>query len=135
LSTFDAPDRETCTVRRARTNTPLQALITLNDPTYLEASRKLAERVLLEAPADFATRLQFLFRTVTCRLPTDREVAILTRTWENQRLHYQQQPQAIDALLSIGESPSDKSLDTLELASWTMLASGVLNLDETITRN
>ena len=74
LSTFDAPDRETCTVRRARTNTPLQALITLNDPTYLEASRKLAERVLREAPSDFAQRLRFLFRSVTCRVPTDREV-------------------------------------------------------------
>ena len=135
LSTFDAPDRETCTVRRARTNTPLQALITLNDPTYLEASRKLAERVLREAPTDFNQRLRFLFRSVTCRVPTDRELAVLARTWEQQRLHYQRQPQSIDALLSIGESPADKSLDPLELASWTMLASGVLNLDETITRN
>jgi hypothetical protein len=135
LSTFDAPDRETCTVRRARTNTPLQALITLNDPTYLEASRKLAERVLHKAPTDFDQRLQFLFRSVTCRVPTDRELAVLTRMWEQQRSHYQQQPQMIDALLSIGESPADKSLDPLELASWTMLASGVLNLDETITRN
>jgi hypothetical protein len=135
LSTFDAPDRETCTVRRARTNTPLQALITLNDPTYLEASRKLAERVLREAPTGYTHRLQFLFRSVTCRVPTDREMAVLTRMWEQQRLHYQQQPQKIDALLSIGESPADKSFDPLELASWTMLASGVLNLDETITRN
>jgi hypothetical protein len=135
MSTFDAPDRETCTVRRARTNTPLQALITLNDPTYLEASRKLAERVLREAPSDFSQRLQFLFRTVTCRIPTDREMAVLARTWEQQRLHYQQQPQKIDALLSIGESPADGSLEPLELASWTMLASCVLNLDETITRN
>lgn len=135
LSTFDAPDRETCTVRRARTNTPLQALITLNDPTYLEASRKLAERVLREAPADFTERLQFLFRSVTCRFPTDRELAVLTRTWEQQRLHYQQRPQSIEALLSIGESPADKSFEPLELASWTMLASGVLNLDESITRN
>ena len=106
LSTFDAPDRETCTVRRARTNTPLQALITLNDPTYLEASRKLAERVLREAPTDFSQRLRFLFRSVTCRVPTDRELSVLTRTWEQQRLHYQRQPQSIDALLSIGESPS-----------------------------
>jgi hypothetical protein len=135
LSTFDAPDRETCTVRRARTNTPLQALITLNDPTYLEASRKLAERVLREAPADFTQRLKYLFRSVTCRVPTERELAVLVRTWEQQRSHYQQQPEKIDALLSIGESPADKSLEPLELASWTMLASGVLNLDETITRN
>lgn len=135
LSTFDAPDRETCIVRRARTNTPLQALITLNDPTYVEASRKLAERVLREAPTDFNQRLRFLFRAATCRVPTDRELSVLTRTWEQQRLHYQKELQSIDALLAIGESPRDKSLDPLELASWTMLASGLLNLDETLTRN
>ena len=135
LSTFDAPDRETCIVRRARTNTPLQALITLNDPTYLEASRKLAERIFRKAPTDFSHRLRFLFRSVTCRVPTDRELSVLTQTWEQQRLHYQRQPQAIEALLAIGESPTDRSLDPLELASWTMLASGVLNLDETFTRN
>jgi hypothetical protein len=135
LSTFDAPDRETCTVRRARTNTPLQALITLNDPTYLEASRKLAERVLREAPNDFSARLQFLFRSVICRAPNNRELAVLARMLDQQQSHYQLQPQKIEALLSIGESPADQSLDRLELASWTMLASGVLNLDETITRN
>jgi hypothetical protein len=135
LSTFDAPDRETCTVRRARTNTPLQALIMLNDPAYLEASRKLAERVLREASTDFTQRLRFLFRSITCRFPTDRELEVLARTWEQQWLHYQEQPQSIESLLSIGESPVDKSLDPLELVSWTMLASGVLNLDETVTRN
>src|SRR5262249_8322547 len=110
-------------------------LITLNDPTYLEASRKLAERVLREAPTDFSQRLRFLFRTATCRVPTDRELSVLARTWEQQRLHYQRDPRSIDALLAIGESPKDKSLDPLERASWTMLASGVLNLDETLTRN
>jgi mono/diheme cytochrome c family protein len=135
LSTFDAPDRETCVVRRARTNTPLQALILLNDPTYLEASRKLAERILREAPADLDGRLHFLFRTVTSRAPTETETAILSRIWEQQRLHYEQHPHKIDALLSIGESPTDEKLDRLELASWTMLASAVLNLDETVTRN
>ncbi|MCC7086253.1 MAG: DUF1553 domain-containing protein, partial [Pirellulales bacterium] len=135
LSTFDAPDRETCTVRRARTNTPLQALVTLNDVTYLEASRKLAERILYDGPAEFKERLRFLFRTVTCRMPNEREMAVLARMWEQQRDHYQRQPQAIAALLAIGETPADKSLDPLELASWTMLASGVLNLDETVTRN
>ncbi len=135
LSTFDAPDRETCVVRRARTNTPLQALILLNDPTYLEASRKLAERVLHEAPADLRERLHYLFRTITCRPPAENELAILARIWEQQHLHYQQHPQQIDALLSIGESPANETLDRLELASWTMLASAVLNLDETVSRN
>jgi hypothetical protein len=135
LSTFDAPDRETCTVRRARTNTPLQALILLNDPTYLEASRKLAERILREAPADFDERLRYLFRSVTCRTPTDRELAVLAEIWKKQHLHYQEHPEAIDSLLSIGEAPRDESLNSLDLASWTMLASGVLNLDEAVTRN
>ncbi len=135
LSTFDAPDRETCSVRRARTNTPLQALVTLNDVTYVEASRKLAERVLHEGPADFKDRMRFLFRTVTCRKPSDRELAVLTKMWEQQKAHYAKQPKSTAAVLAIGETPADKSLDPLELASWTMLASGVLNLDETITRN
>jgi hypothetical protein len=135
MATFDAPDRETCTVRRARTNTPLQALITLNDPTYLEASRKLAERVLRDGPSGFSARLSYLFRTVTCRTPTEHESAVLARIWEQQRQYYERQPQAVDALLSIGESATDASFDRLELGSWTMLASGVLNLDETLTRN
>lgn len=135
LSTFDAPDRETCTVRRARTNTPLQALILLNDPTYLEASRKLAERVLRERASDANQRLAFLFETVTCRPPSDDELSILSRILEQQRQHYEQHPEQIDALLSIGESPSDGSLDRLDLASWAMTASAVLNLDETVTRN
>lgn len=135
LSTFDAPDRETCTVRRARTNTPLQALVTLNDPTYLEASRKLAERILRDAPPDLDGRLSYLFRMVTCRNPTDRELTILTRIWEQQQSYYHRHSHLIEPLLSIGESPVDKSVDSLELASWTMVASGVLNLDETITRN
>jgi hypothetical protein len=135
LSTFDAPDRETCTVRRARTNTPLQALILLNDPTYLEASRKLAERVLHEGPADANQRLAYLFETVTCRPPSDNELSILARIRDGQRQHYEQHPEQIDSLLSIGEAPSDALLDKLELASWTMTASAVLNLDETVTRN
>jgi hypothetical protein len=135
LSTFDAPDRETCTVRRARTNTPLQALILLNDPTYLEASRKLAERVLHEAPSDSNQRLAFLFETVTCRPPSNDELSILARIRDHQRQHYQQHPDQITPLLSIGESAKDDSLDRLELASWTMTASAVLNLDETVTRN
>ena len=79
LVTFDAPDRETCTVRRSTTNTPLQALILLNDPTYVEASRKLAERILTEAPATTDERIAFGFRLATARQPAAAELAVLRR--------------------------------------------------------
>jgi hypothetical protein len=133
MSTFDAPDRETCTVRRPRTNTPLQALVTLNDPTYIEASRKLAERLLHRTGTD-AERAAWAFRLATARPPSADEQAVLLRVLEQQRLHYRAHRDAADRLLSVGESARDGALDPVELAAWTMLASTVLNLDETLTK-
>jgi hypothetical protein len=136
LATFDAPDRETCTVRRARTNTPLQALILLNDPTYVEASRKLAERLLHGEGGDSTeSRLTFAFRLATARRPSDRELDVLKRIVESQRDVYEKDLEAAEALLAVGESKRDKSLDAAELAAWTTAASTILNLDETVTRN
>ena len=133
MSTFDAPDRETCTLRRPRTNTPLQALVLLNDPTYVEASRKLAER-LLNLTATDAEREAWAFRLATARTPTAAEQAILLRVLEQQRAHYRTNPDAAEELLSNGEAPRDLTLDTAELAAWTMLSSTILNLDETVTK-
>lgn len=133
LSTFDAPDRETCTVKRPRTNTPLQALILLNDPTYIEASRKLAER-LLARPSSDAARVAWAFRLATARHPTAREQTILLRVLQEQRAHYRTRREAAEALLSHGDSPRDPTWDPTELAAWTMLSSTILNLDETITK-
>jgi len=134
LATFDAPDREVCTVRRPRTNTPLQALILLNDPTYVEASRKLSERLLREADTTEA-RIRLAFRLCTSRLPSAQEASILQRLVEDRRARYQKDPTAAARLLAVGESPRDESLNVSELAAWTSLAGVLLNLDETITRN
>ena len=134
LTTFDAPDRETCTVRRARTNTPLQALVLMNDPTYVEASRKFAERILRDGGSSLESRLAFAFRTVLTRAPSDKELAILNRVYEQQTARFDASPDAAAKLLSIGESPRDESLDQAELAAWTMVASTLLNLDEAVTK-
>ena len=133
MSTFDAPDRETCTVRRPRTNTPLQALILLNDPTYIEASRKLAERLLNRTATD-ADRVRWAFRLATARTPSATEQTILLRILGQQRAHYAADRAAAEKLLSTGESSRDLTLDAAELAAWTMLSSTILNLDETVTK-
>jgi hypothetical protein len=134
LATFDAPDRETCTVRRARTNTPLQALILLNDPTYVEASRKLAERILTEAGPTADERLAFAFRLATARQPSAKELGVLRKILERQIAVYKNDHEAAHKLLSVGESPRNENLDLAELAAWTTVASVILNLDETVTK-
>lgn len=133
LSTLDAPNRETCTVRRPRTNTPLQALVLLNDPTYIEASRHLAEHLLAVAKTD-DDRFRLAFRMATGRHINDREMAALRGVFENQLARYRQNKQAAIALLRNGDSPFDDQIDPSELAAWTMVASTLLNLDETITK-
>ncbi len=133
LSTFDAPDRETCTVRRARTNTPLQALVLLNDPTYVEAARKLAERLLNEVGST-DERIVLAFRLVLARRPSDRELAVLRKVYEEQLSVYRADGDAAQALLSVGESPRDETLDPAELAAWATVSSVLLNLDEAVTR-
>jgi hypothetical protein len=133
LVTFDAPDRETCTVRRSRTNTPLQALVLMNDPTYVEASRKLAERLMKEADSTDA-RLTLAFRLATGRRPEAKEVEVLRRIFNRQLNVYRQDTKAALRLLSVGESPRDERLAPAELAAWAVVSSVILNLDETITR-
>ena len=134
LVTFDAPDREKCTARRSNTNTPLQALVLLNDPTYVEAARALAQRVLREASADPGSRIRLAFRLATAREPNPRELQVLRDLAETQVGRYQKAPAAAKDLLRTGESAVDKSLDPRELAGWTTVASVILNLDETITK-
>jgi hypothetical protein len=133
LATFDAPDREVCTVKRSRTNTPLQALVTLNDPTYVEASRKFAERIMKQGgPLD--ERLAFLFRSVTSRAPSPAEFVVLKNLYARQVVHFQKNPDAAAKLLKVGEAAADSGLDPVELAAWTMTASAVLNTDEALTK-
>jgi hypothetical protein len=134
LNTFDAPDREKCTARRALTNTPLQALVLLNDPTFVEASRMLAQRMLLEGGSDTSKRVQYGFRLVTGRAPAAKELAILRELAKQQTVEYDRNPQSAAKLLTVGESAQDPRLDKVVLAAWTTVASAMLNLDETITK-
>ncbi len=134
LVTFDAPDCETCTVRRPRTNTPLQALILMNDPTYVEAARKLAERMMTEGGTTAEERIAFGFRLATARRPSGREVEVLRQVYERQLAAYRKDAAAATKLLSVGESPRDAKWDAAELAAWAMVGGVILNLDETVTR-
>ena len=134
LSTFDAPDREKCIARRAVTNTPLQALVLWNDPTYLEASRLLAARMLKEGGKDTASRIRYGFELATGRKPQPKELVVLTLLVKEQTSLYAGNIKAASELLSIGESPIDPALNKSELAGWTTLASTLLNLDEVITK-
>jgi hypothetical protein len=134
LVTFDAPTRESCTVTRARTNTPLQALVLLNDPTFLEAARALAQRILREKGLDREGRLRFAFRLCTARTPDEREVRVLVRVLDLQWKNYLRDRQAAKELLGVGELPRPATLDGAELAAWTAVSNLLLNLDETITR-
>lgn len=133
MLTFDAPDRETCTVRRSRTNTPLQALVLMNDPTFVEASRHLAERLLREANTT-DERLVLAFRLATARRLSDREHAIAAAALAKQRQIFERDPRAAEKLLGVGESPRDLRWPVAEVAAWTMVASMILNLDESLTK-
>ncbi|MDX2044091.1 MAG: DUF1553 domain-containing protein [Acidobacteriota bacterium] len=134
LAAFDAPDREKCVARRATTNTPLQALVLMNDPTYVEASRKLAERALSEGGKDMNAKLAFAFRRATARKPTMAETKVLRELLTQQLTRYRSDQKAAADILNIGESAADAKLDKAELAAWTMVMSAILNLDETITK-
>jgi hypothetical protein len=135
LTTFDAPDREKCTARRAVTNTPLQALALLNDTTFLEASRAFAQRVLLEDPkASVDTRLRKTFQLATARYPDNKELQVLRGALKQQLDTYGKDPHAAEKLVKIGESPAAANLDPKQLAAWTNVCTVVLNLDETITK-
>ncbi|MGE0607898.1 MAG: DUF1553 domain-containing protein [Pirellulales bacterium] len=134
MLTFDASGREACSVRETRTNTPLQALTLLNETTFVEAARLLAQRVMLPAGTTPADQLALAFRLATSRQPTTAELRILTDGYEQHLARYRQSPDAAVQLLAIGESPRDPSLDPNELAACTAVCSLILNLDEVITK-
>ncbi len=131
---FDAPTREVCTVNRPRTNTPLQALVTLNDPVFVEAARVFGQRILREGGDRIEDKLAFAFRCAVARQPSERERAVLERTYRRQLQRYQADRQAALTLVSNGPAPRPLELDVAELAAWTAVGNLLLNLDETITR-
>jgi len=131
---FDAPSRETCTVERPRTNTPLQALVTLNDPTFVEAARVFAERIMRQGGTSTDDRLKFAFRATLARSPDERDCEILRGVYADRLANYTVATQAASALVQQGEHPTPADLDPIQLAAWTNIANVLLNLDETITR-
>ena len=134
MMAFDAPNREVCTVARPNTTTPLQALVTLNDPQFVEAARAFAERVLARKGDDVA-KLRWAVEEATSRVPRPAEVDILKRTLERERKHYAADPGAAEKFLAIGESPRNAQLSPAEHAAWAQVATLLLNLSETVTRN
>jgi hypothetical protein len=134
LIAFDAPSREECTVDRPRSNTPQQALVLLNDPTYVEAARVLAEMVLLKGGRTDEERLHFAYRRVLGRRAESREAEVLLSLLGRHRKQYQGDKSSAELLLSIGQAPVSKDVDRLALAAWISVARVLLNLHETITR-
>ncbi len=134
MNTFDAPSRETCTVRRERTNTPLQALLLLNDPQYVEAARHLAELALEHAGPTPEARAAYLFQRAAGRPPQKDDLADLLDVYRRQLDHYRASLEEAKKLIAVGESKPEASLDSAELAAWTVVANLILNLDEVITK-
>ena len=134
LMSFDAPNREVCVARRAITNTPLQALVLLNDPTYVEAARKLAERMMREGGKTLDSRLTFGLKCTLARPPGTQEQRILGGIYQEALARFQKDRDAAHKLLAVGDSPLDKTLDESELAAWSTVAATLLNLDEAISR-
>jgi hypothetical protein len=134
MMNFDAAGREACAVRATRTNTPLQALNLMNDVTFIEASRMLAERMMKEGGSTPEQRVAFGFRLATARQPQRPEQQVLTDSFRFQLDRYQTDAGAALKLLGQGEHPRDETLDARELAAYTGVASLILNLDETVTK-
>ncbi len=133
LDIFNAPNRETCTVRRERTSTPLQALVTLNDPQFVEAARKLAEHALNSSPTE-TDRLDFMVQRLIARPLRPGERKIVTAGMKDLLAHYQKSPQAAEKLIAVGESKADARLDKPTLAAYTMMANQLMNLDEVLNK-
>jgi hypothetical protein len=134
LAVFDAPDREVCVVRRAPTNTPLQALTLLNDPIFVEAARKLAERSIREGGAGPDARLEFAFRLATGRKPDSEEEQILRKKLDEMLAAFRGDASGANSLVAVGASPRDPSIPIGELAAYTAVTNMILNLDEVITK-
>ena len=133
MDIFNATNRELCLVRRERTNTPLQALVTLNDEQFVEAARHLAQSALL-AKTDTNDRIEYLSQRLISRSFRPEELAIITASLTDLIQQYQSQPEAAKQLVTYGESKADPSLDPAMLAAWTMLVNELMNLDEVLNK-
>jgi hypothetical protein len=134
MQAFDAPSRELCTLRRIRTNTPIQAFVTLNDPVYVEAAQALARRILREGGDRTERRIQFALELCLCRPANREQCETLTRLWESEREHFQQHPDDAKNLATDPLGPPSPDVDIAELAAWTVVANVLLNLDAVLTK-
>ena len=135
LLAFDAPGREECTAERTRSNTPLQALVLLNDPIYVESARAFAQRILASGRSSDSERVEWAIRDSLCRKVVSNESQLLLSLLDKHRAEYIADPASADKLLSVGDYPIASDLNRTELAAWTSVARAILNLHETITRN
>ncbi len=134
MDIFNAPTREHATVRRERTNTPLQALVTMNDPQFVEASRYLAQKAMREAGDEFDRRLDFVTNRLLARDFAEDERAVARRTYDGYLELYSSNLDEARTLLTVGDSAADEALPPAESAAWTMLASQLMNLDEVLNK-
>ncbi len=145
MNTFDAPSRESCVVRRERTNTPLQALLLMNDPQYVEAARHLAQTILDSSRSETSNgetpdemelaQIRHLYEKALSRQPQPDELSLVSETLNQNRREFNAQPDSAKRLIQIGESPANTNYDTIELAAWTMVANLIMNTDEFVSRN
>jgi len=131
--TLDAPTREFCVSQRAKTSTPLQSLVLMNDPVFVEAARAFAQRILVEPSLDDTARVTFAWRLALTRSPTTTERSILTRILEQQQATYRKDLDSAKKLVAVGDLPKPANLDDSELAAWTAFSNVILNLNETIS--
>jgi len=134
MEIFNAPSRETCTVHRERTDTPLQALVTLNDPQFVEAARHLAQLALEQAGKDKEARLDFMAGRLLARRLRPAELKVTESILNDLLAHYRQAPKDAEALISEGDSKPDAKLDKPTLAAYAMMANELLNLDEALNK-
>jgi hypothetical protein len=135
MKIFDAPEREFCTATRSRTNTPLQSLVLLNDPQFVEAARHFAERIQKEGGKSFKKRIEFAYLTALGRKPGKEETKLMRQLFDSERARFEKDADAVAALLKVGDSEHSNEMNLPELAATTVIARVILNLDETITKN
>ncbi len=134
MDIFNAPSRETCVVRRERTNTPLQALVTMNDPQFVEAARVLAQNALLSSRNQFDGQVNFMATRLLARDLQPKELAVVSKSYKDYLSYYEATPQDAAKLLSVGESASNPTLPKAEFAAMTMVANELMNLDEVLVK-
>jgi hypothetical protein len=134
MLTFDAPDRYACVVRRQKTSTPLQSLILMNDPQYVEAARKLAERMMQHGGSTAAERIKFGFVAAMSRQPKPPELALLLQLFTEENTDFGRNPRRASDIISTGESPYDTRLDKAQLAAYAVVASTLMNFDEFVMK-